>query len=125
MGSVKAKCRVCGTMAPADSFKLHYKHKMMVCVQCFKGKPAPIVPKVENKPARPPGWDEVDEYLDRAQKQSKQKEDSRFSKIPGTDQVHYACTCSYKFRYDPFRKQPRTCPYCNATIPRLRTFSLL
>ena len=129
-GVIKARCRKCGNDAPATDFRMHYDYKMMVCPNCFKG--AKVVPKVENKvvakeelPQKAPGWDKDDEYLERAVKFKREKEGGVFKKIPGSNQVMCTCpSCKYAFRYDPVRKIPYACPYCNGTIPRVSTFSL-
>jgi Zn finger protein HypA/HybF involved in hydrogenase expression len=131
---VKARCKRCGNEAPATDFRMHYDYKMMVCPTCFKGG-AKVIPKVENKvlpkkeeePQIPkaPGWDKDDEYLERAVKFKKEKEGGIFKQIPGTSQLMCTCpACKYSFRYDPVRKIPHGCPYCNGPIPRVSTFSL-
>ncbi len=135
---VKAKCRRCNNEALASEFRMHYDYKMMVCPNCFKGdknKPAVenkvIFPGASTKPKeelvpKAPGWDKEDEYLERYQRQRKEKDLAAFKKIPGTSQVMYTCVgCKYLFKYDPFRKMPQACPYCDAVIPRVNTFNLL
>ncbi|PIZ51627.1 hypothetical protein COY27_02840 [Candidatus Woesearchaeota archaeon CG_4_10_14_0_2_um_filter_33_13] len=136
MEGVKAKCKNCGNSVPADQFKLHYSLKMMVCPNCFNGKTTPstvtnspnkVAGKIvdEKKVAKPAGWDKEDEYLDKFHR-SKVKEVPQFRKIVGTGQVECTCrNCKYTFKYDPFRKRPKSCPYCNEEIPRLNTFSML
>ncbi|MBU0457347.1 MAG: hypothetical protein ABH824_05010 [Nanoarchaeota archaeon] len=127
--AIKAQCKVCGIFVPVDQFKLHYKYKKMVCPNCFSGK----TEKAEEKkrvetPAKPPGWDQEDEYLQKMVRlrNKEEKEKAQFTKIPGTEQVRCKCNnCKFSFKYDPFRKSPRTCPYCNEDIPRLKTFNLL
>lgn len=125
---VNAVCRKCGGSYPADQFKLHYSFKMMVCPNCYTGKNDR---KLEQKtiilkePQKPAGWDKDDEYLDKFIRQKK-KEVPQFRKIPGSSQVECTCQkCKYSFKYDPFRKKPHNCPYCNDPIPRLNTFSLM
>jgi len=126
MNGVRAKCRVCGEEALADQFKLHHDFRQMVCPSCFTGKTEQKKAKKEAVPPKPAGWDAEDDYLEKAARM-RNREDVRgtFKKIPGTPQVQYTCLCSYTFKYDPFRKIPTTCPYCNQEIPRLKTFSLL
>lgn len=125
---VKAKCKVCNKEAPADQFKLHHKFKQMVCPDCFSGRTErnqAQIKKMEEKP-KPPGWDMEDEYLEKMAKMREKEQKAQFSKIPGTDQVKCRCLeCKYEFRYDPFRKKPRVCPYCSTQIPKLNTFSML
>ncbi len=125
--SVKASCKRCGNSVPSDQFKLHFEYRMMVCPPCFKGKPIEKEkPVVKNEPPKPPGWDKEDEYLERLVKQRREENQAQFQRIPGTQQVRCTCfKCKYVFKYDPFRKMPRTCPYCNIDIPKLRTFNLL
>jgi len=80
--------------------------------------------KVE--PQKPLGWDKDDEYLEKISRMRKQEDQAQFEKIPGTDHVKCTCPhCKYTFRYDPFRKIPKTCPYCNNDVPKLKTFTLL
>ncbi len=130
MVSIKAKCKVCGNSVPADQFRLHHEHRQMVCPTCFSGKTKPMS-AIENQPKKkeppkPAGWDKEDEYLERMATQRRLDNQAQFSRIPGTHQVHCKCAkCKYSFKYDPFRKMPRTCPYCNTDIPKLRTFNLL
>lgn len=127
--SISAECRVCGASCPADQFKLHFKYKQMVCPNCFSGKTQQRIEKEQQKkeePMRPPGWDKEDEYLEKMAKLRKEENQAQFSKIPGTDQVKCKCLqCRYSFKYDPFKKQPTSCPYCDAEIPKLKTFNLL
>ena len=123
--AVKAKCKNCGKEAPAEQFKLHYQIKMMVCPDCFSGKTQKQQEMKKAEPVRPAGWDLEDDYLQKHQRM-KEKEKPQFKRIPGTDQVECTCRgCKFAFKYDPFRKKPRTCPFCNENIPRLNTFSLL
>jgi DNA-directed RNA polymerase subunit RPC12/RpoP len=127
MGMVQAICRNCSKSADSESFKLHYQIRMMVCPDCFSGRTQKQEERQEKveKP-KPPGWDVEDAYLEKISKQKKKEEASRFRKIPGTDHVIFNCPgCKFEFRYNPFTKRPRTCPYCNGQIPKLRTFSLL
>ena len=102
---------------------------MMVCPNCFSGATKKRQEQLQKKPelpARPPGWDAEDDYLEKAAKLRKQENQAQFSKIPGTQYVRCTCLkCKFSFRYDPFRKRPRTCPYCNDDIPKLKTFNLL
>ncbi|MBI4152596.1 hypothetical protein HY495_02695 [Candidatus Woesearchaeota archaeon] len=123
---VKAQCRVCGMLAPADEFRLHYKYKQAVCAKCYSGRTEQEKQKEELKKkkeevTRPPGWDDVDEYLTRASKQRQEEQQVQFSRVPGTEQFKCLCfQCKYSFKYDPVKKIPFNCPYCNAEVPRLR-----
>ena len=126
--TVKAKCNNCGSDAPADQFKLHYQFKQMVCANCFNGrnnKPAEPLTKKE-APPKPPGWDAEDEYLNKVSKLRKEENQAQFTKVAGTNQIKCRCAnCKFSFKYDPFRKRPNACPYCNGAIPKFRTYNLL
>ncbi len=126
---VKAKCKICNNFAPSDQFKLHFEHRVMVCPSCFSGKIKPIIineVKKEPEPVKPQGWDKEDDYLERVHDQRKLDNEAQFSKIAGTQHVRCKCAkCKYSFKYDPFQKKPKACPYCNADIPRMRTVNLL
>ncbi|MBS3116989.1 hypothetical protein J4421_05325 [Candidatus Woesearchaeota archaeon] len=130
MSSVQAQCRVCGSSAPAEQFKLHHDYKQVVCQNCYSGKTKAkkaeeAVAKKEEIP-RPPGWDEVDDYLEKAARQRQKEPQSQFSKIEGTHHLHCKCSvCKYSFRYNPLTSMPRTCPYCNTEVPKVRTYNLL
>lgn len=127
--TIKVPCKNCGQQTPVDDFKLHYKYKMMVCPACYSGRTEEIrkrEEKVAAKDVKPPDWDKEDEILERMTAIRKQENQAQFSKIAGTDQVKCNCAnCKYSFKYNPYRKQPRTCPYCNADVPKLRTYNLL
>ncbi len=128
--SVKAQCRVCGQLAPAEEFKLHYKFKQAVCARCYSGRTEQeklkeeLKKKEKEEAPKPKGWDEVDEYLSRTVKQKQEEQQIQFSKVPGTDQIKCFCfNCKYSFKYDPVRKIPVNCPYCNSEVPRLKNYS--
>ena len=124
--SVKAKCKICGTLAPAEQFKLHYKYKSVVCPSCFAGKKAQEEKKPVVEIIKPAGWDKDDEYLEKAYRMRRDEERANFEKVSGSDQVKCTCTsCKYVFKYDPFRKTPKVCPYCDVAVPRLKTFNML
>ena len=128
MASPQAQCKNCNNSAPAEQFKLHYKYKMVVCPSCFSGRTEQLIEKKKQEVEKPklPGWDKEDDYLEKVAHLRKEENQAQFSKIPGTNQVKCTCfSCKYSFKYDPFRKMPRTCPYCNTDIPKLRTFNLL
>jgi Zn finger protein HypA/HybF involved in hydrogenase expression len=124
---VKATCRNCKGQYPAEEFKLHYKLRSMVCPNCYSGKTEKVkeIKKVDNI-AKPRGWDVEDEYLERITKAKKDENQAQFTKITGSDYVKCLCAeCKFSFRYNPFKKMPRSCPYCNSEVPKLRTFNLL
>jgi hypothetical protein len=129
MASILAECKVCGQSCAADQFRLHFKYKQMVCPNCYNGRTEKKLEKErvqKETPAKPPGWDKEDEYLEKMSRLKRDENQAQFSKIPGTNQVQCKCLqCKYSFKYDPFRKSPRSCPYCDADIPKLRTFNLL
>ncbi len=140
MNGVKARCKNCNGEAPADQFKLHHGFKMMVCPACYTGKnktvkdavgqreagPAGLAEARESKPRpseplKPAGWDKEDEYLERAARMRKQQTQAQFAPVEGTEFVKYACQhCKYNFRYNPVKKIPATCPYCDFDIPRVK-----
>ena len=125
---IKAVCRNCKREADSESFKLHYKYKMMVCPDCFSGRTEQKKQEVKKKEeVRPAGWDQEDDYLEKmAKMKGKDETVSRFTKIPGSEQVMYCClNCKYSFRYHPLKKIPHNCPYCDIEIPKLKTFNLL
>ena len=121
---VKATCKQCGQQAPADQFKLHHQFRMMVCPNCYTGKTqkqAEQKAKEAEKPKRPAGWDADDEYLDRASRQKREQMDVQVSKIPGSSYVQYKCAhCKYSFKFNPDTRTPRTCPYCDTEVPKVR-----
>ena len=127
---VQAQCKVCGSTAPAEQFKLHHDYKQMVCQNCYSGKTkakakAEEQAKIE-APPKPAGWDEVDDYLEKMSRLKKKDTSSPFSKIPGTDQLQCQCSsCKYSFKYNPLRGSPRACPYCNTEVPKVRTYNLM
>ncbi len=128
---VNAICRNCNKPSPAEQFKLHYLLKMMVCQSCYSGKQSGVelqrsARNVKEQRPLPPGWDAEDDYLEKHAAGRKEENQVQFSRIRGTDHVRCTCgECKYTFKYDPFRKMPRTCPYCDSAIPKLKTFNLL
>lgn len=111
--TIKSQCKNCGCEAPADQFKLHYGLKMMVCPSCYSGKK---IESIKNAPKQP-----EEEIITQ-----KEPPKATFKKIPGSSIVQCNCQkCKYSFKYDPFRKFPKRCPYCDNPIPRLKTFTLL
>ena len=123
---IKAKCRQCGKEAAADSFKLHYKYRMMVCPDCFSGKTEKQREeklKAEVQPVHPAGWDKEDEYLEKASRM-KVKEVPQYKRIPGSDLVQMSCkNCNYTFKYDSSKQSPRTCPYCDCEVPKVNIYN--
>ena len=121
------ECKVCGSSAPADQFRLHYKYKQVVCPRCQSGK-EPIKKEIEREidPPKPVDWDSEDEYLEKISYQRKEENQAQFSKVAGTEQIKCTCSsCKYEFKYNPTNRIPRSCPYCNADIPKLRTSNLI
>ncbi len=124
---IKVKCKNCNKEADSDSFKLHYKYKLVVCPDCFSGRNEERQKKEAEKVKviKPKGWDVEDEYLEKYNK-FKEKEKAKFSKDASTNQMRCTCgDCKFTFNYDPFRKRPSSCPYCNADVPRMDTFKML
>ena len=128
---VKSLCRVCNNFVSASQFRLHHDYKQMVCPTCFTGKTKQqeeqkleMLKKQEANP-KPAGWDNEDDYLEKRARIKREENQAQFTKILGTSQVKAQCSaCKYTFRYDPVNKKPFTCPYCNADIPKLKTFNL-
>ena len=125
---IKVKCRKCNREADSELFKLHYKYKVMVCPDCFSGKTDELKQKEAQKKIeiiKPRGWDQDDEYLEKYYKQ-KEKQQTNFKRIPGTNHIECVCDyCKFKFKYDPFRKSPKHCPYCSKEVPRMSGFGML
>lgn len=128
---VKIQCKICNGFADSDQFKLHHEFKKMVCPTCYSGKnkkeaekkpEAVLTPLVPPKPA---GWDHEDEYLEKMIRYKKQETPPvQFQKIEGSEHIKCKCMkCKFSFKYDPIRKVPRTCPYCNMNIPQTRAFN--
>jgi hypothetical protein len=126
---IKVKCKNCNKEADSDGFRLHYKYKMMVCPDCFSGRYEHEKQKKAEaqrvKVIKPSGWDAEDEYLSKYKKM-KEKQEMKFKRMPGTNQIQCTCNdCEFSFKYDPFQKRPKNCPYCNKEVPRMNTFKLL
>ncbi len=124
---VKAQCKVCGNFSPADQFKLHFQLKQMVCQGCYSGKTSfkgvknDEVKKEPEEPPKPAGWDKEDDYLDRVARMRKEQSSGYFSRVAGSDLVKCNCpNCKYSYKYDPFKRMPQACPYCNGPVPRYR-----
>ena len=128
INAVKSKCRNCDQEFPADQFKLHYQLKMMVCPNCFSGKKKKeeekvSAPKQEEAP-KSPGWDKDDEYLEKYHKIKLMDAKPVFQKMLGSQILKCTCVhCKYPFKYDPIRKMPNACPYCNGDIPRVTNYN--
>ncbi|MBW3003547.1 hypothetical protein KY328_05030 [Candidatus Woesearchaeota archaeon] len=125
--SIHVKCRRCGKTAPASEFVLDHVYRLMVCPHCVKerknseAKKTKIV-EPENKISvfrnRPPGWDEDDEYLERAQREKQIALSSvrRELQVHG-DKVNYKCfKCKYVFVYNKAKHYPNVCPNCGSGI---------
>jgi hypothetical protein len=124
--SIAVLCKVCGNSHPAEQFKLHHDYRQMVCGGCFSGKTGPKKVERKQEVKKPVGWDSEDEYLEKFSKLRKEENQAQFTRIPGTDNVKCRCAaCKYSFKYNPYKKTPSICPYCNTDIPKLKTFNLL
>jgi Zn finger protein HypA/HybF involved in hydrogenase expression len=129
---LRIQCGSCKGFAPASQFKLHYKFKKVVCPSCFSGrteteekKKAAAAAQAPEQPKKPAGWDKEDEYLERMARIKEKDLSSKIEKIPGTTLVKFNCQkCNYPFKYDPYRKMPKACPYCNIDIPNLKSYTL-
>ncbi|MEK6900104.1 MAG: hypothetical protein AABX05_03190 [Nanoarchaeota archaeon] len=127
--NLRIQCRICKGFAPASQFKLHYKYKQVVCPSCASGKS-----ELEEKkkaaqqveaPKKPAGWDKDDEYLEKMIRMKQNDNSTKIEKIPGTNMVKVGCfKCAYSLRYDPFKKMPKFCPYCNVEVPNLKLYNL-
>ena len=128
---LRIQCGVCSAFAPASQFKLHYKFKKVVCPSCASGKTemeerkkAAAVATEQAQPKKPAGWDKEDEYLERMARVKQRDLRPQVEKIPGTTLVKFTCQhCKYPFKYDPYRKMPNACPYCNGNVPNLKSFT--
>ena len=127
---LRIQCGACKGFAPASQFKLHYKFKKVVCPSCASGKTEQeerkkATAKAEPAIPKPAGWDKEDEYLERMARIKENDFKLKVEKIPGTTLVKFSCQkCSYPFKYDPYRKMPKACPYCDADIPNLKAFTV-
>lgn len=120
--AIKAKCRKCGKEVPVDDFVLDNAYKMMVCKNCSKERCKREFSLTKNevkkdKP-KPAGWDQEDEYLERAYRAKKA------NAIPVTkiddERVKYICQkCKFSFVYNTVTKRPQRCPFCNSEIAKI------
>ncbi len=118
---VKAQCRICKKEALADQFKYHHQYQMLVCPNCFSGRTSSQQEKKVEEAKKPAGWDMEDVYLEKMSHMKKQQNQVSFTKIPGTDLIKLTCQhCKYPFKFDVPNKSPRTCPYCDWEIPRIK-----
>ena len=116
---VKVKCKNCGSLANADDFKLDTINARMVCPNCTsKSNKKEDVIEVPKKPA---GWDQEDEYIERAYK-FKKNGTPKFEKIEGSNvYIMYLCEkCQYKFRYNTLKHWPNSCPRCGKDLREIR-----
>ena len=134
MDDLRIQCGACNGFAPANLFKLHYKFKKVVCPSCFSGRTeqeerkkaaAVKAEQAQPQPKKPVGWDKEDELLERMARIKENDLKMKVEKIPGTTLVKFNCTkCTYSFKYDPYRRMPKACPYCDGDIPNLKAFTL-
>lgn len=135
---VQIVCKNCGRYCEASSFVVDPFFGKLVCAQCSKerkqgkrgtsGGPVVVTPgqkkeeqKVEvqkQQKDKPAGWDQEDEFLERA---SKTADPTPVYHMIDNEHIMYKCTaCGYKFKYSVTRKQPGVCPYCAAVIERFK-----
>lgn len=121
-GGIKVVCRKCGKPASATDFVLDPVYKMMVCPACVKARrDAKVQEKkeeekqVEEINLKPPGWDEEDEYLEKAFR-AKQQQATVVKRVDET-KVRYTCKkCGYSFNFNLITKMPKVCQYCAAPV---------
>ncbi len=109
---VNVKCKNCGGMARAGSYKLSAVHGMMVCPDCMKKagkKKEPVKEASQPKPDRPAGWDSEDEQLERLYREKQALHPKRPHLEEG---MKLKCrSCGYVFVY---KKIYNDCPYCGS-----------
>jgi predicted Zn-ribbon and HTH transcriptional regulator len=117
---VKVRCRNCGNEAFADDFKLDNIKGTMVCPGCSTRPNLQMIDKeveensIDDKPV---GWDEVDDYLEKAYREKKSKEPGVLKSESEDGYVHCVCKkCQYGFRYNTIKKWPHSCPSCGREV---------
>lgn len=131
MDDVKVKCRRCNGVVKAGDLILDHGYKMMVCPNCIKERKTKEREKLtdnfnENKEniriekeIKPPGWDQEDEYLEKAFK-AKMSQMATAEKID-EEKVRYVCKkCNYKFIYNIMKQYPQRCPFCGADVSKFK-----
>ena len=122
---IKAKCKKCGSEVPVEEFVLDHAYKMMVCRNCSnqrqkKESSFTVKESRRNKP-KPAGWDQEDEYLERAYK-AKQTGSVGVTKIDN-ERVKYTCPkCKFSFAYNTVTKRPPRCPFCDLAVKKIMSF---
>jgi len=116
---VKVSCRNCGSEAFADDFKLDAIKGMMVCPECNKKPSVKMIQETVEENGvdeKPLGWDEVDDYLEKAYK----KKESPVKTCASEDgYINYVCKkCEYKFRHNTLKNWPNFCPSCGREVNR-------
>jgi Zn finger protein HypA/HybF involved in hydrogenase expression len=114
---VKVICRNCKGEAFADDFKLNNLKGIMVCPNCDKKPSLGLINETVSEngvSAKPAGWDEVDDYLEKV---VKVKEESFVRGESSGEHVFYVCKkCEYNFRYNTIKKYPQVCPSCGRNV---------
>ena len=129
--TVSVLCKKCGNKSPAETFQLDYNEAMMVCFSCFnkRGQKPEIKQQVKKEVTqKPAGGDSEDELLSRLVKEKNRSNPGhgKIERVPGEMYVKYTCSgCSYKFKYFPLHKKPRTCPYCNIENPKIQVTGMI
>lgn len=134
--SIKAKCRKCGKMMPADEYVLDPVYKMMVCSQCVKerkmkenrSRHETVIKENKKavqdpKPKKPKDWDSEDDLLEKLhrQKQKSMIQDLAVARRIDDKRVQYRCVkCKYSFVYNVIKETPKSCPFCNEDIHKFR-----
>jgi len=120
--TIKAKCRKCGKEVPVDDFVLDNAYKMMVCKNCskerYKREFAFANNNIKKDKPKPAGWDQEDEYLERAYRAKKANAVS-VTKIDD-ERVKYICPkCKFSLVYNIATKRPSRCSFCNSEIAKI------
>ena len=136
---VTAVCKRCGRPSAAEKFVLDPIYKMVVCPACIAERKSKInmgkkpgenanatgaasatgaeqaaAPKPA-APAKPKGWDNEDEYLNRAY--NEKRGNAPVIEKMSDGRTKYQCKkCTYKFPYDTDKKTPANCPYCGTPV---------
>ena len=104
MNDIMVLCKKCGNRVPASSLKLDLDERMVICLDCIKGKKIhkEIQEEVLHKKESIGGAERTKQVI---------QNEETLAKIP-----HKCTSCGYKFKIDPETRNPKNCPYCNARV---------